>query len=137
MDISDLLNGADEGSFDWEFNDGEADPSDEEVNHLETDYCDESTDETPFTPNASARRTGNAYVDGPFRESGLHILRDREDESAYTDRHELGLFSLFFTGDCRDALWGWTNEKLREKAKDLTTAVEFDALLLMTYDYDI
>ncbi|POM77834.1 LOW QUALITY PROTEIN: Hypothetical protein PHPALM_4718 [Phytophthora palmivora] len=98
MDISNLLNNGDDSSFDWEFDGDEAGASDEEVAHLESDSCDDPP------------MTGRLHQNHPLGARGCVS----------------SVVLTFFTADFCDALRGWTNEKFREKVKDLTPGVEFD-----------
>ncbi|KAE8899747.1 hypothetical protein PF007_g16673 [Phytophthora fragariae] len=136
MDILDLLND-DDGSAEWEFEDSDVDDEESSENDAaiaedeastEADSDDASETATRLLP-IPQRLTGNAYVDGLIRESGLHIIRDREVSLAYKERGELGLFSLFFTREYRDSLRRWTNEMLKDKGKDEATLFEIVAYI--------
>ncbi|KAK1946028.1 hypothetical protein P3T76_003076 [Phytophthora citrophthora] len=91
MDIASLLNFDDEEA-DWDFEDSENECGQEAVDTEEDvdEVCDSEEDVT--TP--AGQRTGNAYVDNLIRDSGLHIVRERE-VTAFKERGELGLFSRF------------------------------------------
>ncbi|KAE8966713.1 hypothetical protein PR001_g28316, partial [Phytophthora rubi] len=136
MDILDLLND-DDGSAEWEFEDSDVDDEESSENDAaiaedeastEADSDDASETATRLLP-IPQRLTGNAYVDGLIRESGLHIIRDREVSLAYKERGKLGLFSLFFTREYRDSLRRWTNEILKDKGKDEATLFEIVAYI--------
>ncbi|KAG6617346.1 Dihydrolipoyllysine-residue succinyltransferase [Phytophthora cinnamomi] len=133
MNIHELLNYED-GSAEWQFEDSDVDEDDGEGGPAiaEEEESTKSDSEAalvivPAIPAAQRKLTGNAYVDGITRESGLHIIRDKEVNLAYKERGELGLFSLFFTREFRDSLQTWTNTMLKEKGKDEATALEIYA----------
>ncbi|GMF44051.1 unnamed protein product [Phytophthora fragariaefolia] len=123
MEISELLN-SDEDCASWEFESSETEEEQANGNASIIDNDEdgatksdgETTQEAEVTPVAH-RRTGNPYVDSIAESSGLHIIRRREVQAAYTERGELGLFSLFFTRDFRDSLLSWTNKLRKEKGK--------------------
>ncbi|GMF45459.1 unnamed protein product [Phytophthora fragariaefolia] len=123
MEISDLLN-SDEDCASWEFEPSETEEEQANANASiidndedgATESDGETAQEAEVTPVAHGR-TGNPYVDSIGESSGLHIIRRREAQAAYTERGELGLFSLFFTRDFRDSLLSWTNKLLKEKGK--------------------
>ncbi|OWZ00780.1 hypothetical protein PHMEG_00027959 [Phytophthora megakarya] len=130
MNIVHLLN-ADDGGEDWAFEHSDTEEEEEGAAVLAAD--DEGSvgteAQTVPQPLPAHRATGNAYIDGIMRDSGLHIVREREVRAAYKERGELGLFSLFFTRDFRDSLRTWTNQILKEKGKPEVTVYELDAYM--------
>ncbi|EGZ06332.1 hypothetical protein PHYSODRAFT_307305 [Phytophthora sojae] len=142
MEIHELLS-EDDGSAEWEFEDSENEEEDSEVETATSE--DEETTESDadcvsvaaeVTSAALRKLTGNAYVDGLIRESGLHIIRDGEVKLAFKERGELGLFSLFFTREFRDSLQTWTNTMLKEQGKDEATVFEIDAYIGLENCYE-
>ncbi|KAG7378068.1 hypothetical protein PHYPSEUDO_010585, partial [Phytophthora pseudosyringae] len=113
MDIADLLN-VDDDAADWEFEVSDAEEDEEGEGDLddEGDGVESDSDAQP-----TERQTGNAYVDNLIRDSGLHIIREREVKAAYTERGALELFSLFFTRTVRIGLQGKWNAMGLEAAK--------------------
>ncbi|OWZ04679.1 hypothetical protein PHMEG_00023377 [Phytophthora megakarya] len=133
MEISQLL--VDDNAAEWEFEDSDEE-DDYEVNQpgngeeeLLTEFDEEEAPSLSETTLDQPKLTGNTYVDDLIRESGLHIVREREVNLAYKERGELGLFSLFFTREYRDALLSWTNTMLKDKGKKDTTVFELDAFI--------
>ncbi|KUF83431.1 Dihydrolipoyllysine-residue succinyltransferase [Phytophthora nicotianae] len=132
MDIHVLLND-DDDSAEWEFEDSDMEDEIESLLGSEAGGEEETpaseSDATVVIPPVHRKLSGNEYIDGLIRESGLHIIRDKEVQSAYADRGELGLFSLFFTRGFRDSLQNWTNTMLKEKGKVEATLFEIDAYI--------
>ncbi|OWZ14317.1 hypothetical protein PHMEG_00012217, partial [Phytophthora megakarya] len=130
MDISALLSADDDGAY-WEFEpfDDEEIVGGEEATVDGEDVGSETDEDAEPTTEPTQRRTGNTYVDSLIRESGLHIIREKEVAAAYKERGMLGLFSLFFTREFRDSLQTWTNKLLREKGKPEATVCEIDAYI--------
>uniref|UniRef100_H3H7Q6 PiggyBac transposable element-derived protein domain-containing protein n=1 Tax=Phytophthora ramorum TaxID=164328 RepID=H3H7Q6_PHYRM len=134
MDISQLLNNDSDGA-DWEFEASEAEEADESPEDEADDEggaaAESDGEEAPpvSTSPSAQRRTGNAYVDHLIQASGLHIVRDREVRTAYKDRGELGLFSLFFTRELWTSLQTRTNEMLKTKGRLEATEFEIDAYI--------
>ncbi|POM63507.1 Hypothetical protein PHPALM_21083 [Phytophthora palmivora] len=122
MEIVHLLNANGE---DWAF-----EPSDtEEEEGAGVLAADDEGERNETQTAPQPLPTGNAYIDGIMRDSGLHIVREREVRASYKERGELGLFSLFFTRDFRDSLRSWTNQILKEKGKPEATVYELDAYM--------
>ncbi|POM81234.1 Hypothetical protein PHPALM_823 [Phytophthora palmivora] len=92
MDIASLLNFDDEEA-DWDFEDSENECGQETVDTEED--IDEVSDSDEDVTTPADQHTGNAYVDNLIRDSGLHIVREREVTVAFKERGEVGLFSLF------------------------------------------
>ncbi|KAK1935572.1 hypothetical protein P3T76_010267 [Phytophthora citrophthora] len=126
MGIARLLNFDDEEA-DWDFEDSENECGQEAVDTEED--VDEVSDSEEDVTTTAGQRTGNAYVDNLTRDSGLHIVREKEVTAALKGRGELGLFSLFFTREFRDSLLLWTNKMLKEKGKQEATVFELDAYI--------
>ncbi|GMF56492.1 unnamed protein product [Phytophthora fragariaefolia] len=131
MDITELFNN--EGAADWKIElsdeeDAEGAPGDTVANEEEAEESDNEARATDSTPPVE-RATGNAYIDRIIRNSGLHIVREREGKAAYRERRELGLFVLFFTREFRDSLQSWTNKLLKETGRPETTVYELDAYI--------
>ncbi|POM75332.1 LOW QUALITY PROTEIN: Hypothetical protein PHPALM_7578 [Phytophthora palmivora] len=122
MDIAVLLNDEEVTCADWDF-----ELSDSEDEEAGVDVSDSETSSGAL-PSAG-RRTGNGYVDRIIRDSGLHIVREREVKTAYNERGELGLFSLLFTREFRDSLQSWTNKMLEDKGIPEATVCELDAYI--------
>ncbi|KUF83262.1 hypothetical protein AM587_10016408 [Phytophthora nicotianae] len=87
MDITELLNAVDNASSDWEFDDDEPDlsvedgvASDEASADLAVEEEEEEVEagEESQPAQGSVRRTGNEYIENLIRDSGLHIIRERE-----------------------------------------------------------
>lgn len=135
MDICELLND-DDDTADWDIENSDAEEDDGALplaanaeEDVATDTDEDAAEGIVGPPQIGRRNTGNAYVDGIISESGLHLIREGEVHDAYKKRGELGLFSLFFTRDFRDALLRWTNETLKEQGKVKATAFEPDAYI--------
>ncbi|KAG6946027.1 hypothetical protein JG688_00016249 [Phytophthora aleatoria] len=108
MDLASLLNAADNYTGDWELDaDDELDqdvlappraaPVDDDDEEEEVTKATAATS-TQGTTRPAPGRTGNPYVDGIVLESGLHINHEANVQRAYSERQEVGLFSLFFVG---------------------------------------
>ncbi|POM68374.1 Hypothetical protein PHPALM_15472 [Phytophthora palmivora] len=123
MEIVHLLNADGE---DWAFEPSDTEEEEEGAGVLAADDEGERN-ETQTAPQPLP--TGNAYIDGIMRDSGLHIVREGEVRASYKERGELGLFSLFFMRDFRDSLRTWTNQILKDKGKPEATVYELDAYM--------
>ncbi|KAK1941088.1 hypothetical protein P3T76_007794 [Phytophthora citrophthora] len=127
MDIASLLNFDDEEA-DCDFEDSENECGQEAVDTEED--VDEVYDSEEDVTTPAGQRTGNAYVDNLIRDSGLHIVRERER----WQRHSRSVvnsacFLFFFSREFRDSLLLWTNKMLKEKGKQEATVFELDAYI--------
>ncbi|KAE9001595.1 hypothetical protein PF005_g13587 [Phytophthora fragariae] len=133
MDIANLLNNDDDGA-DWGFESSVTEEADNGLDELgdesagATKSASEAAPPVATTPPPQ-RRTGNEYVDRIIQASGLHIIRDKEVQTAYNARGELGLFSLFFAREFRASLQSWANKTLKEKGIQEATEFEIDAYI--------
>ncbi|ETN21487.1 hypothetical protein PPTG_01649 [Phytophthora nicotianae INRA-310] len=103
MDITELLNAVDNASSDWEFDDDEPDlsvedgvASDEASADLAVEEEEEEVEagEESQPAQGSVRRTGNEYIENLIRDSGLHIIREREGKELMTSVEMDAFFGL-------------------------------------------
>ncbi|KAF1781438.1 hypothetical protein PC129_g8116 [Phytophthora cactorum] len=99
-------------------------PVDEEEETKDTEATS-----TQDTTRSAPGRTGNIYTDGIELERRRHINHEANVPQAYSERQEVGLFSLFFNGTHRERLRTWMNHSMCQQGKPEVSTVEFDAYM--------